>query len=213
MGILAVWQIWKFILAWQELRGALFGMERESAQNRLNQASTILVLLVVIAVAEFMLVTFVVPSYPGALPLPTPTLNLLATATTTLPSVIPSVEQTATLTPSGLDTTAEIGGCIPGQVFLTSPQSDSEVSGEVPLIGTADIPNFGFYKYEVSSPGDALWLPLQVGEQIVREGELGVWNTSNLTPGVYLIRLVVTDNQGNALAPCEIQVRVVAPQP
>jgi hypothetical protein len=56
-------------------------------------------------------------------------------------------------------------------------------------------------------------LPLRVGEQVVREGELGIWNTSNLTPGVYLIRLVVTDNLGNALAPCEIQVRVVAPQP
>ena len=32
----------KFILAWDELRGAAFGLERESAQSRLNQAASML---------------------------------------------------------------------------------------------------------------------------------------------------------------------------
>jgi hypothetical protein len=31
-----------------------------------------------------------------------------------------------------------------------------------------------------------------------------------LEPGDYMLRLVVTDNVGNALTPCAIQVRVVA---
>jgi hypothetical protein len=39
----------RFILAWGELRGAAFGLERESAQTRLNQAAGMLVLLMMIA--------------------------------------------------------------------------------------------------------------------------------------------------------------------
>jgi hypothetical protein len=33
LGMLAAWQIWKFILSWQELSGALFGMERERSKT------------------------------------------------------------------------------------------------------------------------------------------------------------------------------------
>lgn len=51
----------KFILAWQELRDAAFGLERESAQARLNQAASILVLLLAMAIAEVVLVSFVAP--------------------------------------------------------------------------------------------------------------------------------------------------------
>ena len=32
LGILILWQIRKFVLAWEELRGAFFGLEREAAQ-------------------------------------------------------------------------------------------------------------------------------------------------------------------------------------
>ena len=89
LGILAIWQVRKFALAWEELRGAFFGMEREAAQSRVNSAATMVVILIIMAVAEFTVVTFVVPTIPGANPLPTATLDLLATPTITLPSTNP----------------------------------------------------------------------------------------------------------------------------
>jgi hypothetical protein len=73
-----------------------------------------------------------------------------------------------------------------------------------------DIPNFGFYTYEIARPGESIWLPIQVGREIKQEAVLGTWDTSALTPGEYLLRLVVTDNQGNALEPCVIGVMVLA---
>ena len=39
----------------------------------------------------------------------------------------------------------------------------------------------------------------------------GTWDTSQLVPGDYLLRLVVTDNVNNLFPACVISVRVVAP--
>jgi hypothetical protein len=45
LGLGGLIYIRKFILAWQELRGAAFGLERENAQTRLNQSASVLVLI------------------------------------------------------------------------------------------------------------------------------------------------------------------------
>jgi hypothetical protein len=58
---------------------------------------------------------------------------------------------------------------------------------------------------------DPSWLTIQAGEVITQESRLGYWDTTRLTPGDYALRLVVTDNQGQAADPCVIQVRVEAP--
>jgi hypothetical protein len=165
------------------------------------------VLLIIMAVAEFTIVTFVVPTLPGANLLPTPTLNLLATPTTTLPAKTPNPDQTqeATPTPSELPA-AE--GCTPEQINLTFPHNTDRISGSVTIQGTADVTNFGFYTLEIAHPGDAVGLPIQVGQQPVRKDTLGTWDTSSITPGEYILTLVVTDNVGKELTPCTIQVLV-----
>jgi hypothetical protein len=209
LSILAIWHMRKFARAWNELRGTLFGMEREAAQGRLNQAATMLVLLIIMAVAEFTLLTIVIPSMPGANPLPTATLDLLATPTTTLPPAPPGAGEGIGSTPTPSELPAA-EGCIPGQINLISPLNNDQVTGAITLHGTANIPNFGFYSYEIARPGETIWLPVQVGRQPVVNDVLGVWDTVALEPGDYMLRLVVTDNVGNALTPCAIQVRVVA---
>lgn len=203
----------KFIVAWEELRGAAFGLERESAQSRLNQSATMIVFLLIIAVAEFYLVSFIAPTIPGANPLLTPTLDLLATSTATLPIETSGPETTQMLEATVLPTeTVPVGeGCVPDQVMLTQPENGEEISGVVTLVGTADIENFGFYKYEVARPGETIWLTIQAGRTIVQEGDLGQWDTRTLDSGDYSLRLVVTDNEGNSREPCVIQVRVNNP--
>ena len=218
LGLGGLIYIRKFILAWQELRQAAFGLERESALGRLNQSASMLVLLLALTITEFFLVSFIVPTLPGAIPLLTPTLDLLATTTSTLPATTPEagaspILATATLvsTPLGF---AE--GCIPGQVLLTSPQNGTEISGVVVITGTASIANFGFFKLEMKRVEESNWLTILAGNEVKVNDTLGAWNTSLLSPGDHELSLVVTDNQGNSLSPCIIGVRVIntaAPQP
>jgi hypothetical protein len=201
----------KFILAWQELREASFGLERESAQSRLNQSASILVLLLTMAVIVFILVYFVAPIVPSANLLPTPTLDLLATPTTTLPAGTGTPPADIAEIPFGT-TYSEISpenGCIPGQIEITTPENGAQVGGVVEIIGTADIPNFGFYKFEIKRPDETIWLTIQAGNTIVRNDKLGDWDTSRLIPGEYQLGLVVIDNQAQAAPACVVLLRVV----
>ncbi len=208
LGIIAAWFLRKFTLAWRELREAAFGLERETAQARLNWSASILVFLLILGVVEFALVSYVVPTIPGAAPLFTPTLDLLATPTVTLdPNNTPGVPTRApgsTLPPGE-------SVCIPEQIIITNPDNETTVRGLINIIGSADIPNFGFYKYETSPVNDQTWLTIQAGNTIIKNDVLGPWDTTRLNPGDYFLRLVVTDNAGQSLPPCTIQVRVEAP--
>jgi len=209
LGVLAIYGTIKFIRSWGELRQAAFGMEQETAQGKLNQAATLLFLLLTMAVLEFSVVNFVAPTMPGANPLPSPTLEFLATPTTTPPpGVLDGLEPgdgiQATQTPIAGQ------GCTPDQVMILSPEDGESVSGVVEVRGTADIPNFGFYKYEIARPGETIWLSINAGEQPVQDGVLGEWVTNVLPPGDYSLRLMVADNQGKFMPACIIQVRVFA---
>jgi hypothetical protein len=209
LGLVTIYAVIRLVGAWEEFRKAAFGMERESAQGKLNQAATMLFLLVAMAVMEFSLVTFVAPTMPGANPIPSPTLDFLATPTSTqialialeTPEIVGTLEPTSTMIAGQ--------GCT-DQVMITSPADGESVSGVVVVEGTADIPNFGFYKYEIARPGETIWLSINAGEQVVQQGVLGEWVTSVLPPGEYQLRLVVADNQGKFLPACIIQVRIIS---
>lgn len=214
LGVLALVPLRNFIQSWTEYSAAGFGMERDAAQAKLNFWATLLVLLLAMAVFVFVLVTYVAPSMPGAAPFPTATLDLLATATST-PASLFDAPVTISGTPEPTATVEVQGqGCTPGQVVILSPKDGETISGVVVVRGTADIPNFGFYKYEIARPGETIWLSLNAGETPVREDVLGEWVTSVLPPGEYRLRLMVADNQGKYMPACTIQVIVAAaPEP
>ena len=209
LGIIAAWFFRKFTLAWRDLREAAFGLERETAQSRLNWAASILVFLLILGVVEFALVSYVVPTIPGATPLFTPTIDLLATPTVTLdPNLTPEIPTSIpgpTLPPGE-------SSCLPGQINISTPSNGSTVRGLINIIGTASVENFGFYKYETAPVNETTWLTIQAGNVTVENDVLGPWDTTRLNPGDYYLRLVVTDNAGQALQPCTIQVRVEKPE-
>lgn len=202
-AVLAARRLW---MAWQEGRTAVFGLERQLAHQRIARRTVPVVAALLLMVGELILSALLAPALPAAEILPTPTVDLLSTPTETLPLLIFSetAEPVATSTPA-------VGGCIPGQIMITFPEPGMEIRGQVTLSGSADIPNFGFYKYEVSPLGADQWTTISAGNAVVRDSDLGRWDTSQLTPGDYLLRLVVTDNQGNAFPPCMISVRILAP--
>jgi len=219
LGLGGVIYISQFMRAWREMGQAAFGLEHESAQRRLNRSATGLLFFIILASLEFVLVYFVSPIVPDVSPLFTPTLNVLATQTITLAPTTPSPNpvtnaedrSTGTVIPNA-ESTPRVN-CIADKINITSPASGSGVSGVVQIQGTADVDNFGFYKFEFSSPGQTNWQAILAWTSPKRDDMLGQWDTSRLTGGIYLLRLVVTDNQGRNYDPCVIQVSVMKPPP
>jgi hypothetical protein len=209
LGFIVVIYIRKLASAWHEWRSTVFGLERETTQRKFSSALTISGLLIIMILAQFMLVTFVVPNYPSGGVLPTATIDLLASPTPALSNETPVLTQVGgALTP----TSVAVDGCIPGQVEWTDPVAGKEIQGSIELKGTVNIANLGFYKFEFNQMGSDTWVTIAAGNESKVDAPLGgLWNTSQLIPGDYLLRLVVTDSQGQNLPACVIQVRIIAP--
>lgn len=207
LGALAVWQLRNFFIAWEELRAAAFGLEKESAQIRLNRSAALLVVLLFLGAAEFGLVSFIIPAVPGVDPVPTSTIDLLATSTATLaPETVSEPTITAVSSQPGTPSVQE--GCVPGEVMITFPENNSVVSGVVDIEGTANIEDFGFYKLEISHANSDSWLTIYANDKPLVEEELGFWATNRLESGNYSLRLVVLDNQGIQRDPCIVDLFV-----
>ena len=192
----------RMLRSWREWRDSVYGLEREFALRRLVQASGLAMLLLALVFAEFFIATFIAPALPASDIMATATLNLLVTPIETLPPGTTALAVTQEV-PSGMS------GCIPDKIMITAPAPGDTVNGTVSIKGTADVPNFGFYKYEVASIGSQNWATIAAERKPKKDEELGKWNTASLTNGEYFLRLVITDNVGTALDPCVIAVRVL----
>ncbi len=204
-GLFAGRWLWR---SWNEWRQAVFNLEREFALRRMGKAVASLSIILILACAELLTASIIVPSLPAAFFLATPTLDLLATPTGTISAQLAT--QIA-LTPRPEPTLQGAQGCEPGTLEITSPKAGSEVTGTVDIQGTVNIPNFGFYKYEVAPLDSDAWATISAGRDIRVNQSLGQWDTTAVTPGDYQLRLVATDNQGVALPACIIPVRVLPP--
>ena len=212
LGIVALFYFQKLIVAWKDWQGTVFGLEREIAQRRFSTALTILVLLVLFVVMEFVIVSFVAPSYPQGLSLATATLDLFATPTATLPALIDAANTEVTVPANPTASAVALQeGCIPGQIEWANPQPGQEISETIELKGTVNVPNLGFYKYQYAIPGEDIWTDIAAGNQPKVDGQIGFWNTSQLDPGDYQLRLVVYDNQNQPFPACVVSVRVMRP--
>jgi hypothetical protein len=221
LGLVGFYYLQKFVVALKEWRGTVFGLEKDNALRRINEAVTVLVLSILVAAGEFFLTTIVYSTVPGIQTLNTATLNVLASPSVTLAAsptnnqvngVNTAVVTTSSIAPSLSPTAGQISnGCIKGKLEFTSPLSGDKVSGTVELKGVLVIDNFGFYKYEYSKSGSNIWITIAAGNEIKPDGSIGLWNVSLLVPGDYLLRLYVYDNKGQALQPCIISVTITTP--
>jgi hypothetical protein len=198
-ALFAFRRMWR---SWREWRDSVYGLEREFALRRLVQASGLAFLLLALVFAEFFIATFIAPSLPASDIMVTPTLNLLITPAGTFSPGTTALAVTQPV-PSGMS------GCIPDKIIITSPEPSDEVTQTISITGTADVPNFGFYKYEVAPMGSQKWATIAANRNPVKNDELGKWNTASVTNGDYFLRLVITDNVGVSLEPCVIAVRVL----
>jgi hypothetical protein len=201
-GLFAFRRMWH---SWREWRDSVYGLEREFALRRLGQATAAAFLILALVFVEFFIATFIAPSLPATDMLATPTLDLLLTPANTLS---PEQATQAALSPVTQAVPSGMSGCVPDQIMITAPEPGAPVSGTVQITGTANVPNFAFFKYEVAPMGSQNWATISAKREPVTDGEIGEWNTSSVTNGDYFLRLVVTDNVGVSLEPCVIAVRV-----
>ena len=201
-GLFAFRRMWR---SWREWRDSVYGLEREFALRRLVQATAAAFLILALVFAEFFIATFIAPSLPATDILATPTLDLLLTPAETLS---PEQATQAALSPVTQPVPSGMSGCILGQIMITAPEPGATVSGTVEISGTASVPNFGFFKYEVAPRGSQNWATISAGREPKVNEVLGTWNTTSLTNGDYFLRLVITDNVGVSLEPCVIAVGV-----
>ena len=86
-----------------------------------------------------------------------------------------------------------------GQSGITSPAQGSSVSGPVPIIGTAAGAQFARYElyYKQEPSGDERYSYFAGETRQVTNGQLGVWHTDVLPPGIYTLRMRVVRPDGN----------------
>jgi hypothetical protein len=101
-----------------------------------------------------------------------------------------------------------VAACTSAGTRIISPGNGDRLSGVVEVLGTASLPNFSFYKFEIQWPDSEEWVTLQSFQQPVAGGVLGSWDTTPLVgqPGTYKFRLVVVDDTGNFPGPCIISI-------
>jgi hypothetical protein len=82
---------------------------------------------------------------------------------------------------------------------ITSPAPGSSVSGAVPIMGSAIIDPFQRYElyYKQEPSGDDSYIYFDGNTRQVQNGQIGIWQTSDLTPGTYTLRMRVVKTDGN----------------
>jgi hypothetical protein len=83
-----------------------------------------------------------------------------------------------------------------GQVFLLSPQSDAEVSGQVSVRGRAHSDDFVRYTVDFGrGVSPAAWTLIQTSTSSTLDGILASWDTRLLTDGTYTLRILLDDKK------------------
>jgi hypothetical protein len=224
-------------LARRERDRSIYSLEKEAATGREFRVLTIgMIAGLVMGLAFFLTavvaprVSFVEPETepevtPAAalvLPTVTPT-RARATATPTAtptrirPTLLPPTlavpfSSTVTIDDSATPTAAptSVPLCPNPLARLTAPQPGGTVSKAVQIFGTANTPDFDYFKieYNVPSKPDGWALVTDLRRRPVDSGLLDVWDTRTLPNGVYDLRLVVVDKTGNYPVPCGVRVTV-----
>jgi hypothetical protein len=211
-----------YMVARRERDNAIFTLEREAAKGRMTQATTGLLFTLIAVGVVFYISHFLVAEIPQPEITPTPTMLIVFPPTPTPPPLLPTPTPTATATPRPRPTvvptptdtpTPEKPPVVPANcpnpgVRISEPGDGETVSGVIQLVGSANIPDFEYYKFEFRGGGFGDWTFIQRFDQPISGGILGAWDTRSVPPGEYEFRLVVVDKTGNYPPPCALRLIV-----
>ena len=101
-------------------------------------------------------------------------------------------------------------GCVANQLEWLAPVSGDVIEGSYTLEATVNVQDMAFYNWAFSPVGDQMnWQTLSAGNLPVIEGPLGLWATTQVANGDYVLRLTVYDLNNEQLPPCDVYIRVL----
>jgi hypothetical protein len=83
-------------------------------------------------------------------------------------------------------------------IAITSPTADEILRGQVTVTGTLDVDTFASAELDFAYASDptGTWFTIQTLSQPVTDASLGVWDTTTITDGDYVLRLRVNFEDG-----------------
>jgi len=100
-------------------------------------------------------------------------------------------------------------GCTTPDAWLEVPANGQVIFDSLTVIGTANVPNFAFYRFELNGPSTGSNFAPFGGDKttsVVKKGVLGQLVLSPFQPGQYTFRLSVFDSHNTLKASCAVQV-------
>jgi hypothetical protein len=220
LGLIALLFLRAYMVARRERENAIFALEREAAVGRMGRAVIGFLVTVIIIGGVFYTTQTLVEEIPLPEATPTPTVIIALPPSPTPPPLLPTPTPTDTPRPRptlpALETetpTPEVSLGVPANcpnpgVQISQPGTGATVSGVIQLVGTANIPNFWYYKFEFRGNSFGEWTYIQQFETPVNGGILGSWDTRSVPSGDYEFRLIVVETSGNYPEPCTVQLAV-----
>ncbi len=98
--------------------------------------------------------------------------------------------------------------CTDPNASITVPTTDSTISGLIEINGTATRSNMQYWKVEYRPDSSANYIALNNSDQAVTDGVLARWSTKTVPNGIYFVRLVLVQKDGNFGTPCEIRITI-----
>ena len=99
--------------------------------------------------------------------------------------------------------------CPDARVQITYPANGAAISGVTNFLGTANVPDQAYYKFEYKPASSPTWQYLtQFEGKTVVNDKLMDFFTTTIAPGVYDFRLIAVERSGNYPPPCEIRLTV-----
>ena len=100
----------------------------------------------------------------------------------------------------------------PREVQIVRPRENETVPDVLHVIGTADIPDFQFFKVEYAQGRTPLESSFNsIGETVhtkAVDSILTTWYTGNMPAGDYTLRLTAVDNEGQYPRPCDVHIKI-----
>ena len=218
------------IVARREGVRSIFRLEQEQARGRYGRSVLLAAIVLLLAAAVFFAANYGLTalSPPPEEPTPTATTGPLAAPTLTSTPAPATITPTATATlerptrpprptetPDVVVTETPVvrpPSCPNPAARITSPGVNQVIRGNFTVRGTANIPNFQYYKVEVGpggNPRDHEWTVVgQLHNTPQAGGTLATFNSGAYGVGTYTLRLVVVDQTGNYPEPCRVTVNV-----
>ncbi len=145
---------------------------------------------------------------PVVAPLVAPT-NALAIPTVAPPTAAAVASPTSSdVVPTPTTALSQQSVCPNPNVAITSLAMDGTVAGLIEIRGTAARSDMQYWKVEYRSDTGTTYTALNSSDKAVTDGILARWSTKTVPNGIYFVRLVIVQKDGNFGTPCEIRVTI-----